>query len=291
VSVRIAHTAQATIEDIILRLADHARGSTGIGNLCIAGGVGLNCSANGMIGPPVYVPPVSYDAGVAVGAAWLVAPPKAPGPPLDPFLGHAIGSSDAADEARAAGLTVRDLDAEDVIARLLTGQVGALAWGRAEIGARALGHRSIIALPDDAGVADHVNTIKSRELWRPLAPVGLAHAEGDLWAEHPLLHKYMLGAVEVTPRGEELIPATVHVDGTARAQIVDESDPGPLADILRGIEAAGHPPVLMNTSFNGRSEPIVNTATDALKTFRDVGLDFLVVGDLLVTGPSDAGEQ
>jgi carbamoyltransferase len=232
----------------------------------------------------VYVPPVTYDAGVALGAAWLIAPPRAPGPPLDPFLGFAIGPNDVADPARGEGYELKPLDPDDVVLRLLEGQVGALAWGQAEVGARALGHRSILALPNRAEVADHVNRIKSRELWRPLAPVGLPHAEPLYWSPHPLLHKYMLGAVDVTERGRELIPAAVHVDGTARAQIVDvDADAGPLGEILAGIEAAGYPPVLLNTSFNGRGEPIVNTAAEALATFNNLGLDFLVAGDVLVS--------
>jgi carbamoyltransferase len=283
VAVLVAYSAQATIEYVVPRLAERARQSTGMTNLCLAGGVGLNCSMNGTLEPPVYVPPIAYDAGVALGAAWLVAPPAAPGPPLDPFLGRAIGPHEAADQARAAGLRVCDYETDDVVSRLLNGEVGAVAWGRAEIGARALGHRSILALPNRAEVADHVNRLKSRELWRPLAPVGLPRVEGDLWAAHPLLHKYMLGAVEVTDRGRRLIPATVHVDGTARAQIVDDSDDGPLAEILAGVEAAGYPPVLMNTSFNGRGEPIVNTAAEALATFDNLGLDFLVAGDVVVS--------
>lgn len=287
IAVRIAYEAQATVEHIVPRLAALARRSTGISNLCLAGGVGLNCSMNGMLTPPVYVPPVTYDAGVALGAAWLVAPPRAPGPLLDPFLGRAIGSHEVADPAREAGLETTPFDTDDVVRRLLEGQVGALAWGQAEVGARALGHRSILALPNRADVADHVNRIKSRELWRPLAPVGLPHAEPAYWAVHPVLHKYMLGAVEVTQLARDRIPAAVHVDGTARAQIVDvDADAGPLAEILAGVEAAGYPPVLLNTSFNGRGEPIVNTAAEALATFGNLGLDFLVAGDVLVSQPA-----
>jgi carbamoyltransferase len=286
IAVSVAYSAQATIEDIVPRLAERARRSTGMTNLCLAGGVGLNCSMNGTLAPPVYVPPVAYDAGVALGAAWLVAPPRTPGPPLDPFLGAAIKAEEAADPARDAGLEACAFDPGDVVRRLLEGQVGALAWGRAEIGARALGHRSILALPNKREVADHVNRLKGRELWRPLAPVGLPHAEGDLWAPHALLHKYMLGAVDVTERGRELIPATVHVDGTARAQIVDETDDGPLSEILTLVEKAGYPPVLMNTSFNGRGEPIVNTADEAIATFGKLGLDFLVAGDVLISAPT-----
>jgi carbamoyltransferase len=287
IAVRVAYDAQATVEDIVPRLADLARRSTGIENLCLAGGVGLNCSMNGMLAPPVYVPPVTYDAGVALGAAWLVAPPKGPGRQLSPFLGRAIGANEVADPARAGGFELRPLDTDDVVRRLLEGQVGALAWGQAEIGARALGHRSILALPNRAEVADHVNHIKNRELWRPLAPVGLPKAEGLYWSPHPVLHKYMLGAVDVTELGREAIPAAVHVDGTARAQIVDtETDAGPLAEILAGVEAAGYPPVLLNTSFNDRGEPIVNTAAEALATFANLDLDFLVAGDVLVTRPA-----
>lgn len=287
IAVRIAYSAQATVEAIVPRLVDLARARAGTQNLCLGGGVGLNCSVNGTLAAPVYVPPVTYDAGVALGAAWLVAPPKTPGPPLTPFLGRTIGPNEAADPARAAGLECVPFDSDDIVRRLLDGKVGAIAWGRAEVGARALGHRSILALPNRAEVADKVNRIKSRELWRPLAPVGLPHAEETYWAPHPLLHKYMLGAVDVTDLAREQIPAAVHVDGTARAQIVDaDFDDGPLADILVGVEAAGFPPILLNTSFNGRGEPIVNTAAEALATFGSLGLDFLIAGDVVVTKPT-----
>ncbi len=198
ISVRVAYSAQATVEDIVPRLVDLARTRVGTQNLCLGGGVGLNCSVNGTLAAPVYVPPVTYDAGVALGAAWLVAPPTSPAPPLTPFLGRTIGPHEAADPARAAGLECIPFDTDDVVRRLLDGKIGAIAWGRAEVGARALGHRSILALPNRAEVADQVNRIKSRELWRPLAPVGLPSVEGSYWAPHALLHKYMLGAVEVT---------------------------------------------------------------------------------------------
>jgi carbamoyltransferase len=274
-AVQIAWSAQAAVESIVPALVKHARTITGLDAVCLAGGVALNCSANGLLEDPIYVPPVSADAGGALGAAWAVAPPPSPLGPLSPYLGPEVETPTSMPQNWTASL----LEPSAVVDRLLQGQVGALAWGRAEVGPRALGHRSIIAMPGQVAMRDRVNTLKGRELWRPLAPIGTSEAGRRFWEGPRELQRYMLGAATVTPVGEEKIAATVHVDGTARAQIADGA--GFIHDVLTALGEAGADPALINTSFNTRGEPIVNTAADAARSAETLGVDFLVVGDAL----------
>ncbi|MEJ7583613.1 MAG: carbamoyltransferase C-terminal domain-containing protein [Acidimicrobiales bacterium] len=276
-AVRISWSAQATIERYVPVLVAHARAITGIDAVCLAGGVALNCSTNGLLQGPIFVPPVSHDAGAALGAAWAVAPPLAPLEPLSPYLGSDVETPSEVPD----GWSRAPLDAGAVVHRLLRGQVGAVAWGRAEVGPRALGHRSIIALPAETAMRDHINTIKGRELWRPLAPIGAAEADGRYWTGERSLQRYMLGAANVTDLGRERIAATVHVDGTTRAQVAD--DAGLVTEVLAGLAADGVDPVLINTSFNARGEPIVDSGDDAVRAAGSIDVDFLVVGDALLT--------
>jgi carbamoyltransferase len=274
-AVGIAWSAQADVERIVPALVEHARAITGLDAVCLAGGVALNCSTNGLLDDPIYVPPVSADAGAALGAAWAVAPPPAPLTPLSPYLGLEVETPTSMPENWTATL----LEPSAVVDRLLRNQIGAIAWGRAEVGPRALGHRSVIALPQEVTMRDRLNTIKGRELWRPLAPIGTREVDGRFWEGPRELQRYMLGAASVTPLGEETIAATVHVDGTARAQVAEGA--GFICDVLTTLEKTGADPVLINTSFNTRGEPIVNSAEDAARSAEALGVDFLVVGDAL----------
>lgn len=275
-AVRIAWSAQAAVESIIPALVAHTRTITGIDAVCLAGGVALNCSTNGLLDEPIYVPPVAADAGGALGAAWVVAPPPAPVGPLTPYLGLEVETPASTPD----GWSPTALEPAAVVERLLRGQVGGIAWGRGEVGPRALGHRSLIAMPGEVAMRDRLNTLKGRELWRPLAPIGTPEAAHELWKGPQDLQRYMLGAATVTPLGEETIPATVHVDGTARGQVA--AGGGFISEVLSALGAAGPAPVLINTSFNTRGEPIVNTADDAIRSAQALGIDFLVVGDALL---------
>jgi carbamoyltransferase len=282
-AVQIAWSAQAAVEEAVTRLVSYARSETGFEAVCMAGGVALNCSANGKLPDPVYVPPVPHDAGAALGAAWSICPPTGPPEELSPYLGQAIGAERAAAVLNEAGLRSTAAATEAVVERLQRGLVGAIAAGRAEIGPRALCHRSILAVPDRAEVRDEVNRRKGRELWRPLSPVSLASTGGDLWPSRPSLHRYMLGASQVAAQHRSSVPAVVHVDGTARVQTIDGNER--VADYLEALGSAGLPPVLINTSFNTRREPVTNTAEEALSSAREIGLDFLVLEDHLVDFP------
>ncbi|MFI8829242.1 carbamoyltransferase C-terminal domain-containing protein [Streptomyces sp. NPDC053431] len=283
-AVRLAWSAQTSLQQVCALLARQARDVTGQDALCLAGGVALNCSSNGLLPQPVYVPPVPHDAGVALGAAWTIAPPRAPGQPITPYLGRAVTAPEIDEALSRHALTVRPLSPEEVGERLVNGQMGAIVTGRAEVGPRALCHRSIIASPHDPLMRDRLNLAKGRELWRPLSPVGLAEAEDAYWTANPTLHRYMLGAAQVTDCGHKDIPAAVHIDGTARPQIITDQGE-PLLEVLQHLKRAGAPPVLINTSFNLRGEPIVDTADGAINSAHAIGLDFLILDDRLIDLP------
>jgi len=274
IAIAIAWSAQATIERMLPALVDEARAITGMDAVCLAGGVALNCSTNGQLEGPIFVPPVPHDAGVALGSAWVLCPPKtAVAEPMSAYLGPDVGTLSTSLD----GWTGAPVSVDDVADRLIRGEVGAAATGRMEVGPRALGHRSILALPTSEAVRDRVNVMKGRELWRPLAPIGLDRANGTMWGGSTNLQQYMLGAADVTEQGRTDIAATVHVDGTARAQVAENV--GFTSDVLREIGRRGLPPVLINTSFNTRGEPIVASADDALRSAATIGLDFVVIGD------------
>ncbi len=277
-AIRLAHSAQCAVDDVLSGLVAHARRITGEENVCIAGGVGLNCSANGRLTGPIYVPPVPHDAGVGLGAAWAVSPPASALPPLSPYLGPTLGSADA--WLTEAGLPASDADPATIAKLVLDGQIGAVVTGRSEVGPRALCHRSIIALPSSTEMRDRVNQTKGRELWRPLGPVSLASAEGHLWSSASSLHRYMLGAAQVFDPGLAQSPATVHVDGSARPQIISEDEL--VGRVLVELDRQDAPSVLINTSFNGRGMPIVDSFSDGYDCATSLRLDFLVLGDRLL---------
>ncbi|MFD5269000.1 carbamoyltransferase C-terminal domain-containing protein [Streptomyces sp. NPDC058335] len=279
-AVLVAYTAQRLIEDAVTSLAATAGQLAGVADLCLAGGVALNCSANGMLPANVYVPPVPHDAGVALGAAWTVCPPNRPGEAISPYLGEDVRAHGPADAAES-GLLRTDFDPDQVTDLLLDGQVGAVAQGRAEIGPRALGHRSILAVPDSVEVSARVNRIKHREQWRPFAGVTSPEYGGGLWERQEHLSRYMLGAARVTDEARRVAPGVVHVDGTTRPQILAPGAAPAVGAILETLAGRGAPPVLLNTSFNDKGEPIVNSAADALAAFRSMDLDFLVLDQAL----------
>ncbi|MGL5828506.1 MAG: carbamoyltransferase C-terminal domain-containing protein, partial [Angustibacter sp.] len=287
VARQIAASAQRTVENTFRDLHAEATALSGYESVCLAGGVALNCVANGTLPEPVYIPPFPHDAGVALGAAWAICPPRLIRPPISPYLGTQITLGDEIRLLREAGCAVGDFNAQSIAQALCAGKVGAVAHGRAEIGPRALGHRSIIALPRPAAVQARVNKIKNRESWRPFAPVVLASYARRLWPGQGSRAQYMVGTAVVSGAGREILPAATHVDGTTRPQEVAARTDLHIAKVLGELERDGVPPVLINTSFNGRGQPIVNTAHDAAQTFLTLGLDFLVLEDHLIQRPEN----
>lgn len=291
-AVLVAYTAQRLIEQTVTHLAELTRKASGVDELCISGGVALNCSTNGTLPGPLYVPPVPHDAGVALGAAWTVRPPARRTGALSPYLGTHIngpGGTGGRTALDTTGLVRCDLDIDTLTALLLDGRIGAVAQDRAEVGPRALCRRSIIAVPNTADVNTRVNLVKNREQWRPFAGVTRPEYGARLWEQQQYLSLYMLGAARATDLGRAVAPGVVHVDGTTRPQLLHGDEAPAVGAALDALERQGVPPVLLNTSFNDKGEPIVDTAADALAAFRSMDLDFLVLGDELYRKPTRAG--
>ena len=290
----LAASLQALTEDILLRLARDLRARTRSENLCLAGGVFLNCSANQRLLEDsgfkrIFIQPAAGDAGGALGAAAFVSRSLWGLPPagaMDPYLGPAFPAARAKRALAAAGLSWRELD-EDELCRAAAGAIsrgGVLGWvqGRMELGPRALGNRSILADPRNARTKDRINAkVKGREEFRPFAPAVLAERAAEFFhldAPSP----FMLLAPRVREEKRASIPAVTHADGTARVQTVTEASNARLHRLLRAFDAETGVPVLVNTSFNRRGEPIVCSPEDAVVCFLETGLDALVIGDLFV---------
>lgn len=256
-------------------------------HLAVAGGLFLNCAVNGDLARAFpdkgfHAFPVAGDAGAAHGAAAWVAHQRfaAPLVPLRSlFLGHAITAAAAEvvvqDQNLAAPPLAHDALAERIVEALASGSILGVARGRAEFGPRALGRRSVIALPTSTAIRDEVNRRKGREAWRPLAP--MVRASDRRWFDGHLPDPYMIRTGVATPRARADVPGIVHADGTARVQSLDPDRHPLLHTVLDRLEMRGLPPVLLNTSLNRRGEPIVNTASEAYRAATAMGLDALIL--------------
>ncbi|MDA2811698.1 hypothetical protein O4J56_13740 [Nocardiopsis sp. RSe5-2] len=294
--MRIAHAGQAVLEEILLGLVRRAHRLVGGDRLCLAGGVALNCVANARIVregpfPEVFVGPAPGDDGQALGKLMLEVHRRRL--PVDTalrtaYLGprygpEAVGEALVrfADRVRHTRLSEAAL-VEEAAERLAEGQV--LGWwqGRSELGPRALGHRSILADPRRPGMRDRINgSVKRREWFRPPAPMVLQERAADFFdLDRPT--PFMELAVPVLPERRALIPAVTHVDGSARVQTVRRDQDERCHLLLRRFAAHTGVPVLLNTSFNRRHEPLVETPDDACRAFLAMDLDALVLADRLV---------
>jgi len=297
----IAASIQRVTEDVLLAMARHIHKETGLKRLCIAGGVGLNSVANNRIlretsFEELFIQPSAGDGGGALGAA-LWADNVLLGNPRRFRMEHAYwGKSYPPSEIRGFldenRITYQHIENEDrlldlVVDRLQKGKVIGWFQDRFEWGPRALGNRSILADPRNPQMKDIVNTkIKFREPYRPFAPSVLAeYAESYFDLPNAARHhpaRYMLYVVPVRPCKQSALPAITHVDGTGRLQTVfRETNPRYYNLIERFAQATGVPAVL-NTSFNLKGEPIVNTAANAFNTFSRSEMDTLVLGDFVI---------
>ena len=296
----LAASIQAVTEETLLTLARAACERAGTTKLCMAGGVALNSVANGRIlreagVTDLFIQPAAGDSGAALGAA-LFAYHQILGQPRGFVMEHAAwGQQHSMDAIRAAaaatGFRVEECrDEEAMLARaaelLASGRVLGWQQGRFEWGPRALGQRSILADPRRADMKDTVNVkIKFREPYRPFAPSVLQESADDYFdtagasSQYPA--RFMLLVEPVKEGARAVLPATTHVDNSARLQtVVESASPRYHALISRFAQETGVP-VVMNTSFNLRGEPIVNTPAEAISTFSRSGLDALVM-DLLI---------
>ena len=294
----LAWRVQHDTETVLLERARWLRETTGAKNLCIAGGVGLNCVANGRLVREsgfenVWIQPAAGDDGIAIGCAYY-GYLHLQGNKRSYVITHAnFGKSyeekdiEGALTTGLARLETQVEKSEDIFAdtaRLLAeGNVFGWFQGRSEFGPRALGNRSIIADPRSAEMKDILNKrVKHRQSFRPFAPIVIAERAAEIF-EGEEESPFMLVAKHVKPEWRDRIPAIVHVDGTARVQTVRRESNERLYRLLEAFEARTGVPVLLNTSFNVKGEPIVETPRDALQCFLTTGIDYLAVHDTLVS--------
>ncbi len=315
--MNLARSVQEVTEMAMLRMANHLHKETGETNLCLAGGVALNCVANGRIlretpFENIWIEPAAGDAGGALGAALSVwhqylGNERKVGP-RDSIKGSLLGPEfskavvrKVLDDAGAVYLELAETKMIDRVARLLAdGKIVGWFQGRMEFGPRALGGRSILGDPRSAEMQSRMNLkIKFRESFRPFAPAVLRERASeyfDLDSDSP----YMLLVAAVSERQRvaasddgvrgldklriprSRIPAVTHVDHSARVQTVTREGNARFFDLITRFGEITGDPVLINTSFNVRGEPIVCTPADAFRCFMRTGMDYLVLGDIVL---------
>jgi len=302
----VAAAVQAGLEDVLFHVLEHFQKDTGARRLCMAGGVALNCTVNGLIADrgmfdDMFVQPASADDGSALGAALHVHRTHGRGerrmrmtmPYWGPDLTEASIETGLAARRDVTAQRYDDVDELLSVAaeRLAAGEVVAWAQGRLEFGPRALGNRSILGDPRDAKMRDHINElIKQREEFRPFAPAVVSESASEYFEIEEGKERYyphMLFVAQTRPKYRDQLGAVTHVDGSARLQTVDKEENPRFWALLKQFEELTGLPVILNTSFNLKGQPIVKDPEVALETFVVSNLDALVIGDYLVT-PSDA---
>lgn len=290
----VARSTQLATEECLLSLLGHLRSlAPSSRNLCYAGGVALNCSANrrvlyGGAFDNVYVSPVAGDRGLALGCAYLgaLSSGDTPWPVWNAYLGSSYSDADMRKELVANGCRFEEVDDPATVAAGLIADDRIIGWyqGRSEAGARALGNRSILASCSSAEMRDRVNArIKYREEFRPFAPSVLQDRLADWFVTGGAGDvPYMTFTLDAERDRADRIAAVVHVDGTARVQSVRSSDNELYYELIRHYAKQTGVPVILNTSFNLKGQPIIETPRDALMTFYGCGLDALVMGSFVV---------
>lgn len=286
----IAASAQMHLESVLTQFLIDVRRITGQVNLCLGGGVMMNSHFLGHLASldifeNIYVSPTPGDCGLSMGAAqfaYAYAKKLKPLPLSSPYLGTSYTLADIKAELAVCSIPYTLSDISDVVKDLIDGKVIGFFCGRAEIGPRALGSRSILALPNLASVKDLVNSkIKFRESYRPFAPVTISDEFPKYFTRHSINYDFMSATTTTTERARLDIPAVVHTDGTSRVQIADDSSP--IGQVLHQLKRQGLPAVLLNTSFNLKGEPNVESPKDAIRTFYSSGLDCLYLEQLRVS--------
>ena len=315
----IAASIQKVTEDIMIKLAKSIREEFKINNLCLAGGVALNCVANGKIlkekiFDKIWIQPASGDAGGSLGAAlalWYIEDDNKRLVNLDDemqgsYLGKEFSQKEIKEELASLGANFEILNYDNLIDKTadLISNGKALGWfqGRMEFGPRALGSRSIIGDPRSDSMQKNLNLkVKYRESFRPFAPSILKEDLSE-WFDLKVDSPYMLlvaninknKKIEMTNEQQKLfgidklnvkrseIPAVTHVDYSARIQTVSEKTNKCFYDLISKFKEITGCPILINTSFNVRGEPIVNTPTDAFNCFMGTELDYLIIGNCIL---------
>ncbi len=291
----VARSLQEITEEIMLKIVAHAKKICPSDNLCMAGGVALNCVANGKIlrtgiFKDIFIQPAAGDAGGALGAALAIWHKEYGGARIakmqHAYLGNAYNDEAIEKELQAQNLPYKKLSDDELfptVAQLLEGE-NVIGWfqGRMEYGPRSLGNRSILADARNKENWQKVNLkIKFRESFRPFAPTVLEERVSDYFdlnRESP----YMLLVADTLPHRRDEIPAVTHVDGSARIQTIRRDQNPRYYDLLKAFEKRTGCPVIINTSFNVRGEPIVESPKDAINCFLHTQMDYLVLGNCVL---------
>jgi len=291
----LAASIQKVTEEIMLKMANFLYQQTNLKNLCLAGGVALNCVANGRIlretqFKNIFIQPAAGDAGGAVGVAAYIYHSLLNNPRNfvweNAYFGPEHSDSQIKKFLQQNQISFKEYSPDELIkytAKLLA-EDKVIGWfqDRMEFGPRALGNRSILADPRNPENKDRVNKkIKFREEFRPFAPVILEEKVSEYF-EINCPSPYMLLVAQVKPEKKDKIPAVVHIDGSARIQTVNRKQNALIYDLLKEFEKLSACPVLLNTSFNLKGEPIVCTPQDAYLTFIRSGLDYLIMGNCVL---------
>jgi carbamoyltransferase len=286
----LASSVQHRLEEVLLDLAGWLHDKTDERVLTLAGGVALNCVANARLFADapfddIWVQPAAGDAGTALGAALYIAAQN--GDRLEPMRTAALGRSWSDEQLeewlhRAHVIVERPDDVAQAAAEVIAAD-GTVGWfqGRSEFGPRALGHRSLLANPRRAENLARLNDIKGREQFRPVAPMVLYERSAEIF-EGKFPSPYMLFTHNVRRSWRDRVAAIVHVDGSARVQTVDRAEEPLVARLLDHVNDLTGVPVVVNTSLNTASRPMVDDPRDALECFGSTPLDALAIGPFLV---------
>jgi carbamoyltransferase len=290
----LAASVQLVLEDNYLALLNSIQKQTGAADVCLAGGVALNCVANGMIlgrtnFRGVYIQPAAHDAGTSIGAALYVQHQELKRRRCfqmqHVYFGSAFSDKAILYALNEAGCNYEKLDTEELVRRtaheIAQGKIVGWFQGQMEFGPRALGNRSILADPRRKDMKDVLNSrIKYRESFRPFCPSILAERVGDYF-ETTYPSPFMVMAYKIRAEQQANIPAVTHGDGTGRLQTVERSLNPLYWKLIRAFEETTSVPVLLNTSFN-ENEPIVHTPAEAINCFLRTRMDILSIGPFLL---------
>jgi carbamoyltransferase len=287
----IAYSLQERLEQIALHLVERLVEITGNKNLCLAGGVALNCKMNGRILESgliddIFIQPAAGDAGCALGAAlWLAHEEGFKFKKLEHvYFGPEYSNEEVEKVLKTANLKYEEISDPSGTAAELLAQGKIVGWfqGRMEAGPRALGNRSILADPRDPGIKDKLNyLVKHREPFRPFCPSLLDKAKKE-YLENAYESPFMILSFKVPEEKRKEIPGVVHVDGTVRPQTVTKEANPRYYKLISEFEKLTGVPVVLNTSFNIKGEPIVCKPEQAIADFYSTGMDALIINDFLI---------
>lgn len=303
----VAHVAQKNLEDILISISNELYKRKPCKNICIAGGVGLNSVANEKIlkNTPfenIFIVPPSNDSGLAIGCAYFGYYEIEKGTKRPGYTQY-NGKEYSSEEIKQAIKNIKNIDnkvdyinlgevenIEKIVAKFINdGKVVGWFQGKSETGPRALGNRSILADPRNPTMRDYLNDkVKLREGFRPFAPAVMREHATEYFEMEDIDLPFMLRVVDVKISMRSIIPAVTHVDGSARVQTVRKEQNERFYNLINEFKELSGIPILLNTSFNGPMEPIVESPEDALNDFLKLKIDVLAIGDyLLIKGKNE----